>query len=499
MNVRLLFYTLGNLWSFLSVAMLAPLGVSLYFTYATGDTDLAAFVIAFPVTLGVGLTLRFALMRARGELRNREGFAVVALGWATIALFGALPYYFHGVFEAPDRSELHEFIFCYFESISGFTTTGATVLTEIESLPHGILFWRSFTHWLGGMGIVVLAVAILPLLGVGGMQLYRAEAPGPQTDRLTPRIAVTAKLMWGVYILVSLVEFVLLLFGGMDLFDSACHTFGTMATGGFATKNASIGHYDSVYIDTVITVFMFLSGANFALHYKALRGDIKAYWRNAEFRFYCVVFLVSVSLIMWNTMVRVDGAPAVYDSFGDSLRFASFQVASIITTTGYATADFEVWPPLSQFLLVTLMFFGGCAGSTGGGIKHIRFLVLIKQGYMEVKRLILPRAIQTMRIDDAVVPPEIVRNILGFFFMFIAIMGVATCAMTALGMDIVSATTAVISAMGNIGPGLGTVGPTNNYAHVPALGKVILSLCMMLGRLELYTVLILFAPQTWKK
>ena len=500
MSLKLIVYTLGNLLICLAGTMLLPLGVAIYYHVAAGEveSDLIAFVISAIITLIVGLILRLSIRARQEELGIREGFAVVALGWVTVALFGSLPYLFADVFYIEGHSSWTEFSFCYFESMAGFSTTGATVLTEIEHLSHAMLFWRSFSHWLGGMGIVVLAVAILPMLGIGGMQLFRAEAPGPQTDRLTPRIAQTAKLLWGVYLLLSFLETVLLMFGGMSLFDALCHTFGTMATGGFSTKNSSIGHYDSVYIDMVICFFMFLAGTNFALHYRALRGNIKSYFQDTEFKFYCTVIAVSITLVSWNTIrFEVDGQ-VPYDSMWTSLRYAAFQVMSIITTTGYGTADFEQWPALSQFILVTLMFYGGCAGSTGGGMKQVRFLLLIRQSGAEIKRLIFPHAVLPIRVNDRVVPPEVMTNVLGFFFFFIGIFAVVTCIMTTLGLDLVSAAGATIATMGNIGPGLGSVGPTDNYAHIHTVGKYVLSFCMLLGRLELYTVLILFSPNFWK-
>ena len=500
MNLKLVFYTLGNLLIFLAAAMLVPLLIALYYRSANGESDLGAFIFAFVTTLVVGVLLRLTT-KSEQELGNKEGFAIVALGWVVCALFGCLPYLFHGVFAAEGRNWLTEFSFCYFEAMSGFSTTGATVLTEVESLERATLFWRSLTHWLGGMGIVVLALAILPMLGVGGMQLFRAEVPGPQKDRLTPRIAQTAKLLWGVYVLLSVAETLLLWMGKMPLFDALCHTFGTMATGGFSTQNLSIGQYDSVYFDVVIIVFMFLAGVNFSLHYRALRGNFKGYIQDTEFRFYCFMLLLCTGLVVWNTMTaRIGEAEAVaYESFGTSLRHSAFQVVSIMTTTGYGTADFEKWPELSKFILVVLMFFGGCAGSTGGGMKQVRLLLLIKQGYTETKRLILPHAVLPVKLGTQVVPPEVMKNILSFFFIFIGILAVVTSMMAALGMDLISAAASTIATMGNIGPGLGSVGPIDNYAHIPTLGKFILSFCMLLGRLELYTVLVLFAPELWRK
>ena len=463
MSRKLIFHTLGNLLICLAGTMLLPLGIAAYY-YFNPDADesnLFAFVYATIITCAVGLILRFTIKPAEPELGIREGFAIVTLGWIVVALFGSFPYLFADVFAADNRPPLTEFAFCYFESMSGFSTTGATVLTEIEHLSKAMLFWRSFSHWLGGMGIVVLAVAILPMLGIGGMQLFRAEAPGPQTDRLTPRIAQTAKLLWGVYILLSILETVLLRLGGMTLFDALCHTFGTMATGGFSTKNASIAHFDSVYIETVITVFMFLAGTNFALHYRALRGDVKSYFKDTEFRFYCVVTFISILLVSWNIVrfVNVNGdGDVLYNSVWDSIRHGTFQVLSITTTTGYGTADFEMWPALSQFILVTLMFYGGCAGSTGGGMKQLRFLLLIKQSGAEIKRLIFPHAVLPVRVNDRVVPPEVLTHVLGFFFFFIGIFAIVTCIMATLGLDLITAASCTIATMGNIGPGLGDVG-----------------------------------------
>ncbi len=502
MSRKLIFHTLGNLLICLAGTMLLPLSIGIYYFVSASEPkdDMIAFVYATIVTLCVGLILRFTIKPSEPELGIREGFAIVTLGWVVAAFFGSFPYLFAGIFSIEGRTSWVEFSFCYFESMSGFSTTGATVLTEIEHLSHAMLFWRSFSHWLGGMGIVVLAVAILPMLGVGGMQLFRAEAPGPQTDRLTPRIAQTAKLLWGVYILLSVVETLLLWLGDMTLFDALCHTFGTMATGGFSTKNQSIAHYDSVYIETVITVFMFLAGTNFALHYRALRGDVKSYFKDTEFRFYCIVVFVGILLISWNIVrfKNIDGQ-VPYDSVWDSIRYASFQVLSITSTTGYGTADFEMWPALSQFILITLMFYGGCAGSTGGGMKQIRFLLLIKQSGAEIKRLIFPHAILPIRVNDRVVPSEVLTHVLGFFFFFIGIFAIVTCIMSTLGLDLITAASCTIAAMGNIGPGLGDVGPLDNYAHIATAGKFILSFCMLLGRLEIYTVLILFSSNFWKK
>jgi trk system potassium uptake protein TrkH len=378
--------------------------------------------------------------------------------------------------------------------MSGFTTTGASVLTNIEANPRGILFWRSLTHWLGGMGIIVLSLAILPFLGVGGMQLFKAEVPGPVPEKLTPRIQQTAFLLWAVYVLLSLAETLLLMVAGMNLFDALTHTFGTMATGGFSPKNLSVGFYRSPFVDWIITVFMFLAGANFTLHYFALRGRLSVFWKDEEFRFYTWITLFGTATVM-----AIHLAGNAYSSAGDALRFSAFQVVSILTTTGFVTADFEKWPAYTQLLLLVLMFVGGCAGSTGGGMKNIRILLLAKQAGAEIRRLLHPRSVIVPRIGGKVVEREAMNSVAVFFVVYMALFVGASLFMAGLGLDLVSAISSVAATLGNIGPGLGIVGPMDNYAAVPQAGKWILSACMLLGRLELFTVLMLFVPGTWRK
>ena len=481
MNLRLTLNLIGVLNLFLALAMVAPLAVS--FIYADGTHWV--FLLSIGWTLAGSLALVWANPRRKGEIRHREGMAVVALGWFTAGLFGALPFYIGGTFPS--------FLDCFFEALSGFTTTGASVLTEIQSLPKAILFWRSLTHWLGGMGIIVLTIAILPFLGVGGMQLFKAEVPGPVADKLQPRITETAKALWKVYILFTVAETVLLCLGGMDLFDSLCHTFGTLATGGFSTKNASIGHYNSAYFDVVITVFMLLSGINFALHYQALTGNLKDFWRNSEMRFFIWVFVIASAII--TVSIWSEG---LY-SFGNAIRYAAFQVASIVTTTGYATADYEKWPYITQIVLVILIFIGGSAGSTGGSIKCMRIMLLLKHAYRELRQLIHPRAVIPVKLQGVTVADEVLHSVWGFFILFMALFVLASIALAAMGLDLATSFTAVAATIGNIGPGLGTVGPAENYAHLPYAAKAILVLCMVLGRLEVYTVIILFVPEFWKK
>lgn len=449
--------------------------------------DLAALGASLLIGLSVsGLLFYMGRKASAKELGPREAFAVVSLSWILCSAIGALPFYLNGT--------VSTYTDAFFEAMSGFTTTGASVLTNIEANPRGILFWRSLTHWLGGMGIIVLSLAILPFLGVGGMQLFKAEVPGPVPEKLTPRIQQTAFLLWAVYVLLSLAETLLLMVAGMNLFDALTHTFGTMATGGFSPKNLSVGFYRSPFVDWIITVFMFLAGANFTLHYFALRGRLSVFWKDEEFRFYTWITLFGTATVMAILL-----AGNAYSSAGDALRFSAFQVVSILTTTGFVTADFEKWPAYTQLLLLVLMFVGGCAGSTGGGMKNIRILLLAKQAGAEIRRLLHPRSVIVPRIGGKVVEREAMNSVAVFFVVYMALFVGASLFMAGLGLDLVSAISSVAATLGNIGPGLGIVGPMDNYAAVPQAGKWILSACMLLGRLELFTVLMLFVPGTWRK
>ena len=480
MQLHLIIHILGFLLIFLSAAMLLPIPFSIYY----GERDYIYFLITAFITFLIGL-IAFKMTRFDREVRAREGFAIVTLGWTMFSLLGCLPFILSGY--------IPSFTDAFFETMSGFTTTGATILVDIQKLPHGLLFWRSFTHWLGGMGIIVLSLAILPFLGVGGMQLFKAEVPGPVPDKLTPRVTETAKILWGVYIIISFAETIFLMFGGMSLFDALCHTFGTMATGGFSTKNASIGYYQSPYIDYVVIVFMLIAGTSFSLHYRLLRGDFKAHLRNNELRFFLALIAGATILIGYDTFYHH------YHELEVTFRKTLFQVTSIITTTGFGTADYEQWAFSSQFILFLFMFIGGCAGSTGGGMKVIRLYVLIKFVRAEVRRLLHPSAVIPIRVGHTVIPREIVTNVLGFLALLIGLFITGVILMSVLGLDLESSFGAVAATLGNIGPGLGSVGPTDNYAHIPILGKWVLTFFMLAGRLEIYTVLILFAPSFWKK
>ena len=482
MRLQYTLHLVGILTFFLGLTMVLPLLFGLYYQ----DESVIPLLKSMVVTLGSGLALYFVFSRAKGEIMgHREGMGVVAIGWTAAGFFGALPYYWGGVFNS--------FADAFFESISGFTTTGASVLTNIEMVPRGFLFWRSFTHWIGGMGIIVLSLAILPLLGVGGMQLYKAEVPGPVPDKLKPRIRDTAMVLWKVYVLFSAAQTVLLMLGGMDIFDALCHTFGTMATGGFSTLNASIGAYDSPYIDTVVILFMLFAGINFSLHYQFLKGDLGAFWRNSEFRFFIGTVIVFVLVVSFNVY------QTVYHTCSDAIRFGAFQVISIITTTGYSTADYEMWPSLSQNILLFCMFLGASAGSTGGGMKCMRIMLLWKHSYKQLFSLIHPRAVTQVKLGGRPISDEILHSIWGYFMLYLGLFVLCSFLLAAMGVDVITSFAAVAATIGNIGPGLGLVGPTGNYADIPVMGKWLLVLCMLLGRLEIYTVLVLFVPEFWRK
>ncbi|MFQ5486080.1 MAG: TrkH family potassium uptake protein [Desulfobacterales bacterium] len=480
MNFRTVFRVLGALLVVSGLTLILPIAFSLYYH----DSDLSALLISLGAMLIAGAAL-WVSSPSQQELGIREGFAIVTFGWTLLALFGTLPYLL---------CDAHlSFTDAFFETISGFTTTGATILNDVEGLSHGVLMWRSLTHWLGGMGIILLSLAILPMLGIGGMQLFKAEVPGPSVDKITPRIQDTAKALWGVYALISLIETVLLKMGGMSVFDALCHTFGTVATGGFSTKNIGIAHFNSAYIEWVITFFMILAGTNFALHYRVLKGRFREYMRNSEFRFYCGV-IVTAALVMFLDLFFFQNS-----SGGESARKSVFQVVSLLTTTGFHSADYETWSTTSQLLLVMLMFFGGCAGSTGGGIKIVRIYVMIKYGISQFKKLLHPNAVIPIRLNNRTVPPEAVMEVLGFLLLYLSVFAVASFVMSLLGLDLVTAVSTVISTLGNIGPGIGNIGPTENYAQIPSVGKWILSFLMLTGRLEVYTVLIVFNRYFWAK
>lgn len=482
MNLSLTANLIGLALLVTSGFMLFPLPVS--FIYGGGDA--AALAASFLVTFVFGsLTFFFTRGRRKEELGHRDGFVVVSLSWVIISLFACLPYLFSGV--------LSSLTDAYFEAMAGLTTTGASVIKDIEAVPKGVLFWRSLTQWMGGMGILLFAIAVLPLLGTGGIQLFKAEVPEITVDKLRPRIIDTAKSLWYIYVFLTASAAALYTAGGMNLYDAVNHAFTTLATGGFSTKNASLAHYENPFIQYTAVIFMFLAGVNYSLHFFLFRGNLSKPFKNSEFRFYLAVTLLAVAFVTAFNMAFS------YGSFSESLRYASFQVVSLMTTTGYATADYELWHPFSQVLLVILMFSGGMIGSTGGGMKQVRILLMFKQIYRELHHLIHPRAVTFLKLDGKEVKKEVLGSVWGFLFLFLLVYGAAVLLMSALGIDIVTSASSVVSALSNVGPALGDVGPTDNYASLPLSGKWILTFCMLAGRLEIYTVIILFVPLFWKK
>lgn len=480
-NARQIAYLLSLLLLAIAGTMLLPFAVSV----GDGGRDTRAFAYSIVISVAVAAFGLLVFRSPKKELARREAFAVVGLGWVVASAAGALPFFFSGA--------TNGYLDAWFECVSGFTTTGSTVILDIEILPKGILFWRSFTQWLGGMGIIVLAMALLPALGVGGMQLYRAEMPGPEPDRLTPRIRETAKTLWLVYVGITVAEVLFLVAGPMGWFDAVCHSLTTMATGGYSTRNASIAAFDSAYVEWVIVGFMFLAGTNFALHFFALTGRPQRYLKDPEFRFYAgliLLFVVGLVVLLGTTMA---------ESVLTDIRMAAFQVVSLMTTTGYATADYELWPAGAQVLLLGLMFIGGSAGSTAGSIKVVRIQLLLKRGYREVFRLVHPRALSPVRLGARTIPADVLQGVATYAVLYVAIFAVAVLAVALAGLDLETAISSVAATLGNVGPGLGEVGPLDTYQPLPGVVKVILSVCMLLGRLEIYALLLLFTPAYWRR
>ncbi len=480
-NHRLVFQILGFMLLIEGLFMWLGIPVSMLFH----DHELVPLGVSGLISVVSGGMIWLVTRKAPKNMSPRDGFLIVSIGWILFSIFGSFPYLLSG--------EINSFTDAFFETISGFTTTGASILNEIEVLPHGLLFWRSLTQWLGGMGIIVMSLAILPLIGVGGMQLFVAEVPGPTPDKLHPRIKETAKRLWAIYIIFTISETILLRIGGMKLFDAVCHSFATMATGGYSTKTASLAYWDSPYIHYVVIIFMFLAGTNFTLSYFAMHLNFKKVWRNEEFRYYAsfiLGFTILLTIILSVTEIQ---------SGEESFRHSLFQVVSIITTTGFVTFDYLSWIPLVGIILFMMMFFGGSAGSTGGGIKILRIVLLLKNSTMELKRLIHPNAVIPVRFNKNAVSPDILNNVFAFVSFYILTMIVAVIVMASMGYDLGTSFGSVAATLGNIGPGIGLVGPVENYSHFPDFGKWFLSFLMLIGRLELFTVLILFSPGFWKK
>jgi trk system potassium uptake protein TrkH len=508
-----------------------------------GESDWKSLLITAFISFVFAVISFFSTKNVRSTINKREGYLIVALVWVVFSVFGALPFYFYGYI--PSYTD------AFFETMSGFTTTGASILNDIEKLPHGLLFWRSLTQWIGGMGMILLSIAILPIFGIGGMQLYAAEVPGPTPDKFHPRVKETARRLWAIYTVYTLAETILLMIGGMTFFDAINHSFATMATGGYSTKQASVAYYDSAYIQYVIVLFMFIAGSNFSLSYFAIKFKFTKIFQNEEFRYYlgftlAFTFLITLGLVFLNPSPTEQAAKKIEQSaftieeyagnagetidsatlyklkeegfqvikevesakfekkytivfIEKSFRDALFQVVSIMTTTGFATTDYLQWLPILGFLIFVIMFFGGSAGSTGGGIKIVRIVVLFKNSAKEFSRLLHPNAVLPVRLNHRAVSSDIVANILAFIVFYVFSFVVGTLIISALGVDFDTSMGASIACLGNIGPGIGRVGPAGNFAFLPDLAKWILSFLMLIGRLELFTVLVIFTPLFWKK
>ena len=489
MSLKPLLNVLGALLTLLGTSMLVPIFISFY----SNGYDLYGFINSALICVSIGTPVWF-FTRNNKSLNNKVGFAVVTFSWIIAALAGSLPFYLSGA--------IPNFTDAFFESMSGVTTTGATIIGNpltlpnlpngIESLPYGILFWRSFIQWIGGMGIIVFYIAILPILGSGGIQLFKLEVPGPVADKIKPRLRETARMLWIVYVGFTLLQILLLGLAGMPWFDSVCHGFTTMPTGGFSTQNASIAAYSNPVIHYIIIFFMFVAGVNFTLHFRALTGNFKAHLKDYEFRVYLTIIFISTLIIFFN--ISSTDSDWSHDSFLKSL----FQSLAILTGTGYSNANYELWPYLSQHLLLILMFFGAMGGSTSGGMKIARIILLIKYAVTETRRMLHARAVIPIKIGNRTISDEIVRNTLGFSLIYLSIFVLTAFVLSSFNLDFQSAVGAAASAIGNIGPAFGSFGPTDNYALLHPLGKWMLTFCMLLGRLEIFTVMVIFSKVFWK-
>ena len=474
----------GLLMGLFSITMLPPALVAVLYKDGGGT----AFIQAFFVSIFLGFLLWYPNRREKGDLRTREGFLIVVLFWTVLGSIGALPFIFSKV---PDLSWTDSF----FESFSALTTTGATVIVGLDNLPKAVLFYRHLLQWMGGMGIIVLAVAILPLLGIGGMQLYKAEVPGPVKDsKMTPRIAETAKALWYIYLMLTIACATAFHFAGMDIFDAICHSFSTIAIGGFSTKDASLGHFDSPLINIICAVFLLIAAVNFSLHFAAFtrRGiNFKIYFRDAEFK-----VLIAVQLVLTAICFVTLYSSGIYDSHEQTLDYAFFQVVSISTTAGFGTESFHSWPLFLPILLIFSSFIGGCAGSTGGGMKVIRLILLVLQGSRELKRLVHPKAMYSIRIGGTALPDRIIDAVWGFFSAYALVFVICMVILMAMDMDAITAFSATAASLNNLGPGLGDV--ANNYSSITDGAKWVLVMAMLFGRLEVFTLLVLFTPTFWK-
>lgn len=480
MNYKMIAYVLGSLLRIEGLLMAIPMVLS--FVYGE-EPSRNAFMITILVCLVLGTLIRYREPENK-SIYGREGFVVVALSWIVMSLFGAMPFYLSGAIDGVAN--------CFFETVSGFTTTGASILTEIEGLPMSILFWRSFTHWIGGMGILVFMLAILPMGDERSMYLMKAEAPGPMVSKLVPKVKSTAKLLYKIYIALTIIEMVLLLLGGMPLFDSVVNSLSTAGTGGFAILNSSIAGYNNAYYEYVITIFMLLFGVNFNLYYLLLLRDFKSILKNEELRYYVVIVLACIVLITGNIC-------HMYPTLESAFRHAAFQVAAIVTTTGFATANFDVWPEFSKTLIFCLTILGACAGSTGGGLKVSRLIILMKLASREIRHIIHPRSVNLIKLDGYRVEEEVIQGVTGYLVVYVLLLLGSFILISFDNYDFTTSLTSVVTCLGNVGPGFAMVGPVENFSFFSGFSKMVLCFDMLVGRLEIFPIVMLFAPSIWRK
>lgn len=481
MNYEMMAYVLMNIAKVEGFLMFIPAIVSLVY----GEKDVAIRIFEIAVILVLVGKIFTRKKPSKSELFIKDGLLIVGLAWIIFSVIGAMPYYLTG--------SITSIVDAFFETVSGFTTTGSTILTDIESLPMGILFWRSFTHWIGGMGVLVFVMAIIPLSGGNTMNIMKAEVPGPTVDKLVPKTKQSAKILYLIYIAMTALEVILLMLGGMPFIDSLTNSFSTAGTGGFCMKADSIGFYDSAYIDGVVTVFMILFGINFNLFYLVLLKNFKRIFKSEELRTYIKIIAVAIALITWNIQ-------GMYGGVLKSFRYASFQVATIITTTGFMTADFNLWPTFSKAILLSLMIIGACAGSTGGGVKVSRVLITFKYIKSEIKKVIHPRSISNITMDEKLIDDTMTKNVSAYLLIYLVIMAVSFILITLNEFDIETSLTSVVTCLNNVGPGLGNlVGPTGNFSTFSPFSKLVLTLDMLLGRLEIFPILFLFSPRIFKR
>ena len=480
MNYKAVLSILGNVVKYMVALLFVPLLIALY--YGEGDAK------SFLLTILIGAPIGFILSNIKAEKKAiyaKEGFLIVGFAWIIISAIGALPFVISGA--------IPSFIDAFFETVSGFTTTGATILTAIERLPKGILFWRSFTHWIGGMGFLIFMLALIPSLGSNSIHLLKAESPGPSPGKIVPKIKETAKILYLIYFALTLIEGILLMCAGMNLYDAVIHAMGTAGTGGFSNMNASIAAFNSPAIEWIITIFMLIFGINFALYFQILKGNFKGFFKNEELRYYLLIILSAFILITVN-IISLNGGDIIL-----SIRQSAFQVSSIVTSTGFATVDFNFWPTLSKLIIVMLMFVGAMAGSTGGGIKTVRIVIMLKAIKREINKIIHPKRVNSVKIDGKTVDEDIIHGVFLFIGAYIIISLIAIFIISFDNFDVVTTVTSVITTMSNIGPGLEVVGPAGNFAAFSPLSKLVLSFCMLAGRLEIYPMLIMFSPSIWRK